>query len=106
LLADLEIRERTQNRRSLDDALRAVLLGGGDVSVRWDLARALEMGDRATGIDVLTDLHRRMGNAPYPVDLTALWKRLGVKLVGDQLVFDDAAPLAGLRRSMTQPNRH
>jgi len=38
-----------------------------------------------------------MGNAAYPVDLSALWKRLGVKLVGNQLVLDDAAPLAAIR---------
>jgi predicted metalloprotease with PDZ domain len=101
LLADLEIRERTQNRRSLDDALRAILWHGGNISVRWELARALDEGDRATGVPVLADLHRRMGQAPYPVDLPALWKRLGVKLTGNRLVFDDSAPLAAVRRSMT-----
>src|SRR5262249_54868612 len=39
LLADVEIRERTMNRRSLDDALRAVLAAGGNVSTRWEIAR-------------------------------------------------------------------
>src|SRR5262249_5325506 len=41
LLADLEIRERTAGKRSLDDALRAILSAGGNVAVRWDLSRAL-----------------------------------------------------------------
>jgi hypothetical protein len=42
-----------------------------------------------------------MGSQPYPVDLTALWKKLGVSVVGKRLVFDDTAPLAGVRRAMT-----
>src|SRR5262249_1538043 len=91
LLADLEIRQRTGGKRSLDDALRGMLASGGNIAVRWELSRALEAGDSATGVPVLADLHRRMGSEPYPVDLTALWKKLGVSLAGKRVVFDDAA---------------
>jgi hypothetical protein len=101
LLADLEIRQRTQNRSSLDDALRAILLHGGDVSVRWELARVLEVGDQATGVPVLQQLHQKMGQQAYPVDLPALWKKLGVRMQDRKVLFDDDAPLAALRRSMT-----
>jgi hypothetical protein len=34
-------------------------------------------------------------------DLAQLWQRLGVKLVGDAVEFDDAAPLAAIRRAIT-----
>jgi hypothetical protein len=105
LLADLEIRERTQNRRSLDDALRGVLLAGGNIALRWQLDRALAEGDHATGVPVLTELHRRMAGDPYPVDLSLLFRRLGVKLVGKRVAFDDVAPLAAIRRSMTESSR-
>ncbi len=101
-LADIEIRERTQNRRSLDDALRAILSAGGDISVRWELARTLEEGDRASGVPVLTELHEKLGSHPNPVDLDLFEKKLGVKLSGGKVVFDDAAPLAEIRRSMTR----
>jgi predicted metalloprotease with PDZ domain len=50
LLADLEIREKSENRRSLDDALRGVLAAGGTAAVRWNIERALDEGDRATGM--------------------------------------------------------
>ena len=102
LLADLEIRERTRGRKSLDDALRAILFRGGDISVRWDLSRALEEGDRATGTSVLTDLHRRMGSQSFEVDLTRLWKKLGVELRGDAVTFDDDAALSHVRRALTE----
>jgi hypothetical protein len=103
LLADLQIRERTGNRRSLDDALRGINAGGGSIAVRWPLRRALDAGDRATGTRVLRDLYGKMGEAPMRVDLDDLWRRLGVVADGRDVRFDDRAPLAAVRRSITQP---
>lgn len=102
LLADLEIRERTGNTRSLDDALRGILAAGGDIAVRWEIGRALAEGDRATGVPVLTELYARMKDAPADVDLDALFRRLGVRFVAGQIRFDDGAPLAGVRASITE----
>jgi hypothetical protein len=104
-LADLEIRERTRNRRSLDDALRGILAAGGDIAVSWPLERLLREGDRATGVPVLTTLHARMGAKAEDVDLDALWRRLGVRAAGGSISFDDKAPLASIRRSLTERER-
>ena len=105
LLADLEIRERTGNRRSLDDALRGIVAAGGTIAVRWSVARALEAGDRATGVDVLARLHARLGASRDEVDLGALWARLGVRVHEGSVRFDDAAPLAAIRRSLTDARK-
>jgi hypothetical protein len=102
LLADIEIRERTGNRRSLDDALRAIVKEGGTVAERWPLERALDVGDRATGVPVLRELHAKMGPTPVTVDLEAVWAKLGVKVVRRQVTFNEAAPLAAIRRSITE----
>jgi len=99
-LADLEIRERTGNRRSLDDALRGILAAGGNIAVSWPLERLLREGDRATGVPVLADLYARMGSKPEDVDLDALWRRLGVRAAGETVAFDDSAPLAAIRRGI------
>ncbi|HLA74721.1 MAG TPA: hypothetical protein VJM76_02260 [Gammaproteobacteria bacterium] len=48
LLADIEIRRRTENKYSLQDALRAILSSGGNIKAAWPLARALKIGDAAT----------------------------------------------------------
>jgi hypothetical protein len=45
-----------------------------------------------------------MALAPGSVDLAALWKRLGVRVDGGRVVFDDGAPLAALRLAITAPN--
>jgi predicted metalloprotease with PDZ domain len=102
-LADLQIREKTGNRRSLDDALRGINAAGGSIAVRWPLRRALEEGDRATGTHVLRELYDKMGEAPMKVDLDELWRRLGVVPDGRDVRFDDRAPLAAVRRSITAP---
>jgi hypothetical protein len=104
LLADLRIRERTGNRHSVDDAVRAILEAGGDGNSHWELDAVLATGDRATGTDALTELHAQFGEKSGRVDLAALWKRLGVVYVGGDVSFDDAAPLAAIRKSITAPS--
>jgi hypothetical protein len=101
LLADIEIHERTGNRRGLEDALRAVNEGGGNVEVHWAIEKVLEIGDQATGVPVLRELYDRMKATPVDVDLSRLWKQLGVRLDGQEIAFDDDAPLARVRRAIT-----
>jgi len=100
-LADLAIRERTNNRRSLRDALRGVQAAGGTIAVRWPLERTLAAGDAATGVPVLRELHEKMGRKRVDVNLDDVWRRLGVSRKGKAVAFNDKAPLARVRRSMT-----
>jgi hypothetical protein len=101
LLADIEIRQRTANRFGLQDALRGIVAAGADIEVFWPIARALEIADRAVGTPALTELYQRMKAAPALVDLDDLWRRLGVAERNGEVVFDDAAPLAEVRRAIT-----
>jgi hypothetical protein len=101
LLADVEIRRRTNNARSIGDALRAILAAGGSIAESWSIDRVLDVADRATGVPVLREQYLRMAHAPAPVDLGALWKSLGVSKRDGAVVYDDAAPLAAVRRGIT-----
>lgn len=103
MLADIEIRERTHNRKSIDDAFRAIVKAGGNIAVSWEIDQVLREGDRGIGLPVLSELYARMANQPIPVDLDALWRRLGVSRHGDFIRFDDSAPLAAIRRAITAP---
>ena len=100
-LADVEIRERTGNRRGLQDALRGIVAGGGNIEVDWPLTQALKVGDQAAGVSVLTELYDQMKATPVTPDLPALWKKLGVGKHGDEVVFDDGAPLESIRLAIT-----
>jgi hypothetical protein len=103
LLADLRIRIDSAQRFSLDDALRGIFDAGGDTSVRWTIARTLAQGDRAVGGHVLTQLYREHAHTAVQVDLDALFRRLGVRLEAGQVVFDERAEWAPLRRALTAP---
>jgi len=101
LLADVRIREKTNNRRSVDDAIRAILDAGGNGDATWSLERVLKVGDKVTQTTVLKDLHDELGPKPGAVDLDALWKQLGVKYNRGAIMFDNAAPDAGIRIAIT-----
>jgi hypothetical protein len=99
LLADLEIRKRTDNRFELRDALRAILAAGGDMTAEWSIDRVFETGDLATHTHVLRELYQAHKDAPVSVDLEALWRELGVSERHGEIQYDDAAPSAAIRRT-------
>jgi hypothetical protein len=100
LRADIEIRKRTANRRGLQDALRAILDSGGNISAEWELERALAIGDSATGVPVLQELYARTRAAPDPIDLQKLWHDLGIERVGGTIVLRNDGPLSEVRRAL------
>jgi hypothetical protein len=103
LVADVRIRERTRNRKGLRDALRAILDHGGTISEDWEIDRALAIGDKATGTGVLQELYQEMRNKPSPVDLDQLWNKLGLSLKAGEVLFDDKAQEAAIRKAITSP---
>jgi hypothetical protein len=105
LLADIEIRERSENRIGLEVALRAIVKKGGTIASSWTVDEVIAAGDGATGFPVLRELYDRMSSSPSPVDLDALWQRLGVNSVGGHVSFDEAAPLAAIRRAIGDGHR-
>lgn len=104
-LADVEIRERTQNRLGLEDALRAIADDGMTILTDASIQRVLARGDEAVGVPVLSELYARHALRSADVDLDALWKRLGISLSRRRITFDDDAPLARIRREITRAEK-
>jgi len=101
LMADVEIRERTHNKKGLQDALRGILNHGGTITQDWEITQAFSVGDQATGTHVLEELYRQMSDKPVDVDLDKLWAKLGLALNGGQVQFNDNAVEATIRKAMT-----
>ena len=101
LVADVEIRKQTGNRKGLEDALRAIVAEGGTIDADWELKKALDVGDRATGTKVLTSMYTEWSTTPVHVDLDRLWSELGVQREGSGAAFNPKAPLAKIRESIT-----
>ncbi|WP_188564571.1 hypothetical protein [Undibacterium terreum] len=102
LMAELRLREQTNNRFGLQDALRGINRDSGGMAHEWPILRALKAGDAATGMQVLSDLYAEMANKPVTPDLPVLWARLGVAMVDGKIVFNDRAAMAGIRQAITR----
>ena len=102
-VADVRIRERTQNRLGLEDGLRAVLARGGHAGTVWTIDKAVSVVDRAVGVSVLGTLvakHRKQGT---PVGFDNILKELGVARSDDGVVLDGNASLAPIRNRIVRP---
>jgi predicted metalloprotease with PDZ domain len=103
LLVDVSIHVQTDNQHGLADALRAILDAGGNGGAQWPLERVLATGDKATGTTALRNWYEKLGPKPGEVDLNTLWKKLGVRYSAGTIDFDDTAPWAKYRATITAP---
>lgn len=104
LLADIEIRKQTQNKRGLQDAFSAIMRDDGTMEWEWGIDTIFAAGDKATGTHVLETLYAKWKDKPVEVDLDSLWAELGVVKSGDSVRFNNNAPLASIRKAITNPH--
>jgi len=105
LVADVEIRRQTGNKKGLQDALRAIVAAGGTIDHEWPLDKALAIGDKATGTHVLTEQYAKWKDAAVTVDLEKLWAELGIRWSDGAIEFVDDAPLKKVREAIARPSR-
>lgn len=101
LVADIEIHLRTGNKKGLQDALRGIMNAGGVITDDWEIKRAFQVGDKAVGVPVLEQLYEQWKDKPVTVDLDRLWQELGVSQQNGVASFNNNAPLAAVRDSIT-----
>jgi hypothetical protein len=101
LMADIEIRQRTHNQKGLQDALRAVMNSGGVITDDWELPHVFEVADKAVGVPVLEELYAKMKDKPISVNLDKLWQQLGVEQDHGVATFNNGAPLAVVRDTIS-----
>src|SRR5262249_13656856 len=97
------IRKKTSNRKGLQDALRAILNKGGDITEDWPIENAMKAGDDAVGVSVLLPLYEEWKDKPVHVDLPALWIDLGIVSGNGPLHYSEKAASARIRRAITEP---
>lgn len=100
LIADVDIRRRTNNKFSLQDAFKGILHAGYSMSNTTELATVFAAADKSVGVPVLTELYNRHKNSAVPFDLDKLWRDLGVSLSDGTIQYDNSAPLSSIRQSM------
>jgi hypothetical protein len=102
LAADVAIRERSDNKLGLQDALRAVLRQSGGMITSWPVERVFSTGDAATGVTVLAEAYALMRDSPSGPDPQELWRRLGIRVVDGVLQLDTGSRQAEIREAITR----
>lgn len=100
-IADLEIRQRTNNQKGLQDALAAIAAAGGHIGSNWSVEECFAVGDRATGVPVLQSLYKEMRAKPVYFNLSGIFRSIGVERKDGEVTFVRNAPLASVRRAIT-----
>lgn len=101
-VADMEIREKTQYKMGLQDAMRAVMDSGLTLDKTATIDEVIKIADNRTGTTVMRDLYERMKDTPEHVNLNVMWEELGL-LYDDKtgvVSIDDNAPLSSIRKSI------
>ncbi len=103
-LIDLEIREKSKGKRSLDKVMARILDEGGTGGMEWTLDEIIDSIDKAAGFPLGRRYYERFGPRAATEDLPALWKRLGVatqRVKGvEKVTFDSKAPLADTLKAL------
>ncbi len=98
LLAEIEVRQRTNLELGIEDCLRDIRDAGGTVDSKWTTQRFLDLCDATFGGMTVSNLMINHLGPADPPDLDALWAQLGVSMAADgTIAYDDSAPLAAVR---------
>ncbi len=101
LLSDLALRQESDGRRSLDDAMRELYECCANSPRRWSAAEVYEVFDRWAAAPILSDLLARELDRAKFVDFDRALRALGVEIREDRVVLSDEQPAAGLRQAIT-----
>ncbi|HKT28273.1 hypothetical protein [Dyella sp.] len=101
LLAEIAIYKHSNGKYRLQDALRAINRASGGNKVLWSVAEVAQAGDAAVKGDALASLYDQLKDRPVVIDLDGILKQLGISEQDGVIRFDDRAPLAALRRSIS-----
>lgn len=101
LLAEIEVRQRTNLELGIEDCLRDIRDAGGTTETRWSTFDFVQLCDATFGGMTVSSLMLNHLGPGTPPDLDALWAELGVSMAEDgTIAYDDSAPLAAVREAI------
>ena len=103
LMGDVQLRQLTNSRESLDSAMSNMRLCCLPSRKAYSDLEFFELLDIKTGHTVFADLHRKYANAAGFPEVRDLFKRMGIETGSDVLLVD--AELSGIRDAIMRPRR-
>lgn len=102
LMADVELRERSAGRESLDDVLDRLQRCCLPATERWSGPRLLAKLDSLIDEPLFMPLYQRYADAAGFPDYAPLFRRLGIAVENGRVMLHDDAELADVRRAITK----
>ena len=104
LMADVELRRRTDGQWTLDKVIASLQACCLDGDVTWSAEDIFARFDRASGTTVFADIHARTVHSHHFPSVSDTLAALGVKVADNGRVhLDDDAPAAAIRRAIMAP---
>lgn len=105
LIADVEIRKKSNNRVGLQDVLSYIPKSGVNIYSDDEPRNALSRAERSDELKIATQLllklYDQYNSSPIlKPNLAELFASLGVSRSGGEIIFNENAPLAGIRRAI------
>ena len=100
LMADVELRQRSKGRQSIERVLHQFRQCCGEDMGPWSAKAMFLRLDQLSGLDTLTRLYRQQVSQRSFPEVYGMLNKLGVKVRNGQVYLDDNAPLAEIRREI------
>ena len=100
LKADMQLRENSGGRQSLDTALKSLAVCCLENGRTWRARELFTRLDELTGTSIFLDLYNAHVHAEEFPDMQTTWEHLGITIRRDQVSLSDDAPLAAIRTSI------
>ena len=100
LMADMQLRETTDGRQSLDTALQSLSACCMANGKTWRARELFERLDELTGTDILTGLYQEHVHEHGFPDMRSAWDDLGVDTRNNRVSLSDDAPLKDVRTAI------
>jgi len=106
LIADVELRRRSDGRESLDTVLDRMQQCCLPSARTWSGVDLFRKFDTLVDEPLFMDLYRQYADAAGFPDVRPLLEQLGVRAEGGEVRLSDHAELATIRRALTIPDPH
>ena len=100
LMADMQLRETTDGRQSLDTALQSLSACCMANGKTWRARELFERLDELTGTEILTGLYQKHIHEHSFPDMRSTWDDLGVNTRNNRVSLSDDAPLKDVRTAI------
>jgi len=100
LMADMQLRESSDGRQSLDTALQSISGCCMENGRTWRASEMFKQLDNLTGTVIFTGLYRKYVHGEGFPDMHSTWENLGIDIRNNQVKLSDDAPLADLRSTI------